>query len=131
MTPAAIEAVVCMTKENVIQCNGIVLDKLKNPFIPKNQWVTYYPQIDSARVIFRDKESDNFGQSKIYSANSRFNCNENIIIRILSACPSLEDFKAHQTEWIMAGLKECARADHWYRYGKDYDFDREEKEDGE
>jgi len=54
-----------------------------------------------------------------YHFGRRFNCVENIIDRITSATTE-EDFVENSWEWIWAALKDCASADHWYTFEKEW-----------
>lgn len=109
-----------MTK---IECNGIRVDSFKNPIVSTTEYPNYAHVIDLARIAFINDHHGDWGAGGEFEAGPRFASNSEVMVRIVSACPTREAFDAHLKEWIDAGLAECARADHWYANEKDYGED--------
>jgi hypothetical protein len=104
-----------------IKCGGIDLSKVADPIIQPSEYPNYDTAINEARIEFlKDHPSKEWGRSGEYYPGVRFNSNRDVLIRIVSACPTREFFEGNKTAWIEAGLRECASADHWYQYEKDW-----------
>lgn len=58
-----------------------------------------------------------------YHFGMRFNEDVTVMIRIESALKDVKEFKANPEAWIMDALRDCAGADHWYEYEKDWGMD--------
>jgi hypothetical protein len=115
-----------------IKCNGIYLPKLADPIIPRVEWKNYDTAINEARVQFiKDHPNKEWGSAGEFYAGMRFKSNDDVLIRIVSACPTRDHFEGNKSQWIKAGLAECASADHWYQYEKDWGVPTREEVESE
>lgn len=72
--------------------------------------------VDSLDLARKD-----FLESTSYSClGMRFHNDKNVILRIESVTNE-EEFWDNHAEWIQAGLKDCASADHWYTFEKNWE----------
>lgn len=55
-----------------------------------------------------------------YHFGSRFYADDTVMFRIKSVA-SESEFMLDPYAWIMDGLRDCAGADHWYAFEKDWD----------
>ncbi len=99
-----------------IKCNGYS--------IPGNFELALGPiiqnEINRQRESFLDLNKSEFGQAGKYFNGYRFRDNHTIGRRIESACPNLQHFEENHSAWINAALDDCAQADHWYEFEKDW-----------
>lgn len=103
------------------KCNGVNVDNLKNPIVPVSEWDRYDERINLARRHFKKAHpAAEWGPAGRFYAGLRYSSNREVMIRIVSACTSRNDFEGNKTKWFEAGLRECASADHWYQFEKDY-----------
>lgn len=106
------------------------------------------PTIETAIALYKmrfslDEILDKFDQSQNFYPGSRFNDNHKVVIRIASALTrAAEDNLENATEDILEGyikafveslsgnemdqiiingLEDCAQADHWYQFEKEWD----------
>ena len=96
-----------------IKCNGIDMEKMANPVIRRDQFKDYDALINSQRRLW---VKDN---PTVY-VGVRFKSNDDVMTRIVSACPSRDEFLDHMIDWVRAGLAECASADDWYAHEKQW-----------
>lgn len=68
---------------------------------------------------FKNANADSLGRHGGFHLGYRFRSINRIIDRILSKT-TIEDMLARKSEWIQAALTDCASADHWYTYEKDW-----------
>ena len=101
-----------------IECNGINMARLESPIIAKDEYKSFDGDIDRARRVFLAEHQSEFGHRLL--DDQRFYANNVVLDRIVSACPSREEFDQFKTEWINAGLEDCARSDYWYTHEKDW-----------
>jgi hypothetical protein len=104
--------------ETTIRCNGLDMRMIASPIIHKGEYRNYDATIDQERRRYLARNKSKFG--KILYAGPRFKSNEEVMLRVVSSCNDRPHFDAHQTAWIRAGLQECARADYWYQFEKDW-----------
>lgn len=103
-----------------IKCHGIYLPAFEHPIISDKEYPSFDDAINVARAEFVSDPLNKFTRGE-YTAGVRFNSNREVLVRIVSACPTREFFDAHQAEWIHAGLAECAHADNWYTHEKNWE----------
>lgn len=104
-----------------IKCGGIDLRAFDRPIVPEVEYPKYDDLINAARLKFvKDHPSSEWGNAGIYYPGTRFKSNRDVMVRIVSACPTRDYFEGNRTAWIVAGLDQCAQADHWYQYEKDW-----------
>lgn len=75
---------------------------------------------DARRDAFRQARDDKAGRHGEYHWGHRFNDNDTLLIRILSQT-TVDDMIAHPNEWADAAFDDCASADHWYTYEKQWE----------
>lgn len=66
---------------------------------------------------YRKQFADSHGSD--YERGGRFTCPVSIYLRIASACTE-EEFKTDPKAWVWDALRNCAGADYWYAYEKDW-----------
>lgn len=105
----------------MIRCNGINLMALQHPIIPEPNYPQFDELINQLRLKFlADHSKTEWGSAGKYFRGVRFNSNRDVMVRIVSACDDIQRFDNNRAAWIKAALDDCARADHWYEYEKDY-----------
>lgn len=77
--------------------------------------------IDECRAQFESDFHNDFGYYGKYETGPRFRDNAMVMARIWSAVVDDSEFLARPRAWVMDALRDCAEADHWYAYEKDWD----------
>ena len=72
--------------------------------------------INQARYDFRELNLD----PDRYYTSVRFNDDETVLGRIRSAVTDEAEFQTNPKAWIMDALRDCASADHWYTFEKEW-----------
>jgi hypothetical protein len=76
--------------------------------------------IDSAREHFRSLLPELRAAGERLETFERFHNDDRVRHRIESACACAE-FVADPYPWVMDALRDCAEADHWYMYEKEWE----------
>ena len=90
------------------------------------QWIgNVYKLIDEQRPKFLEDFADQFVSTgprmdAFLYAGYRFKENQTVLLRILSAT-TCEGFDKNPVGWVRAALSDCASADHWYQFEKQWD----------
>lgn len=95
-------------------CNGYKFDQ--ESFSPK--------AIEKMRGIYRTARTEfeiNPPKDGYYYFGSRFHSFDAIVSRIQSATDE-ESFLQNSYEWVWAALKDCAGADHYYTFEKQWEI---------
>jgi hypothetical protein len=104
-----------------IKCTGVAPEKLGDPIITPAEYDRFDERINLARRHFlRAHPKPEWGPAGKYFCGLRFASNREVLIRIISACPTRDFFEGNKTKWFEAGLDACARADYFYQYEKDW-----------
>lgn len=78
--------------------------------------VMFECHINQARHEFRELNLD----PERYYTSVRFNDDRVVLDRIRSAVTDEAEFQADPKAWIMDALRDCAGADHWYTFEKEW-----------
>lgn len=79
--------------------------------------------LPEAREAFRAFASSDLGRAGRYELGYRFDSNDTVERRITSAIEAEAEFLADPRAWALDALRDCAEADHWYTYEKDWGSD--------
>lgn len=106
----------------LMKCNG---EGIRNDYSPEavavlNEHADYCRGVFKSRVKQSGKYDEHYGPRYLFG--SRFNTNERVLARIATKATEAE-FLQNPTGWILDALRDCASADHWYKYEKDYGDD--------
>ena len=63
------------------------------------------------------------GRDTGYYYGPRFADDQTVLARIQSALKDESEFTTDPMVWCLDALRDCASADHWYKYEKDYGDD--------
>ncbi len=76
-------------------------------------------KIDACRRDFMALIAENRLEQDHYVLGSRFNSDDIVWGRIRGAA-MVDEFFSNPEAWMMDGLRDCAGADHWYLYEKEW-----------
>jgi hypothetical protein len=97
-----------------IKCNGYSSNAYEYSHTAKQQAFELFNEL---RPILRQELKKRF--SVDLHAGRRFENNDSVSLRLFSAATE-QDFLENPRQWAWAALEECAEADHWYTYEKDW-----------
>lgn len=102
------------------RCNGYRLD---SPSLSVDALLTLSAILPEARREFEAflAATSEAGRHGEYHLGTRYGSDDMVRRRIESAIRSEEEFLADPLGWALDGLRECASADHWYTYEKQWD----------
>lgn len=98
-------------------CNGY---RLGSPRFSQTARSVFQVLVAQARIDFKEAMASETGPGGRYELGYRFENNDDVLTRIESATTE-DEFLGNARAWILDGLRECASADHWYTYEKQWD----------
>lgn len=96
-------------------CNGYLIGV---PRLSESAILVFRRTIDEARVHFQRSPPRDGGN---YLIGHRYLGDKSVMGRIESAIGSESEFLASPLVWCLDALRDCAGADHWYTYEKEWD----------
>lgn len=102
------------------RCNGYGFDGPTLSDEAKSALVAVLPIARERFRVFMTNESVRPGGCDYYYAGSRFNDDGSIFRRIEHAMESEDEVLNAPMDWALDALRDCAGADHWYTFEKDY-----------
>ncbi len=100
-------------------CNGYQYGVPKPSPVLKATMDTLLPQARERFLAWRRQLDRSKAWDYHFQMGFRFDDNNAVLLRILSAA-SEEEVLKDPMAWALDGLRECAMADHWYEYEKDW-----------
>jgi len=103
------------------RCNGV---NYQAPFLSEETKKALLAVLPYARERFRVFMTQNSlqGDSRYYTG-VRFNDNNDVFMRVESAFPTESEVLHAPMDWALDALRDCAGADHWYEFEKDWGYD--------
>jgi uncharacterized protein YciI len=107
------------------RCNGTSSNRKQ---LSKEAFNVYCATVADARAVFRKAAAEHedslrrgftFEGHELYLGR-RFLDDNTVLARIESALAHEAEFTADPFAWCMDALRDCASADHWYKFEKDY-----------
>jgi hypothetical protein len=77
--------------------------------------------IGPARTQFRQVLEDGTLPGDQYLEGHRFSSTSRVVDRIISVSNRPILTEANALDWVLDALRDCASADHWYHFEKDWD----------
>jgi hypothetical protein len=77
--------------------------------------------IGPARTQFRQLLANGTLSGDQYLEGYRFSSTNKVIDRIISVADRPVLTEANTLDWVLDALRDCASADHWYHFEKDWD----------
>ena len=97
------------------RCNGISSDRI----VLSGEALTIFSmELPFARSEFMTYMPN--GRDTGYILGCRFYDDQTVLARITSRLKDEAEFLADSKAWCLDALRDCASADHWYTYEKDY-----------
>lgn len=103
------------------RCNGYGFGGPTLSDEAKDALIAVLPLARERFRVFMTNESANGNRE--YYAGSRFNDDGSVFQRIEHAMDSESEVLTAPMDWALDALRDCAGADHWYTFEKDYGSD--------
>jgi hypothetical protein len=99
----------------ICKCNGYGIQRLSD-----DSWLALEMVIDDCRKQFLAWLDSDSKLASQYLPGTRFNSNRDVGSRIAHATTDAE-FQTSPVPWVLDALRDCAGADYWYTYEKQWD----------
>lgn len=102
------------------RCNGYSVEASGLINRHSTVYIDLVNTIDQARELFKHLHASGEIPGE-YHYGSRFNNTDSVIFRIESALETVEELdQLGLMNWALDALRDCASADHWYTFEKDW-----------